>query len=278
MFEFNKAEAYKSLCVYGPPVTGKTEMVVSLLKAGHVVWYIDLDRNTAPFEAASPEVLKNLRYLRISDNHVTGNIVTSLNALKVGKLVVCQDHGVFQCPVCKKAEPPRPMLEFNLGMMGRGDILVLDSFSVVHGSVLRKVLAHNSITPEDMQRMETTFYAAVANLTAPIWELFCKPPQPVNTIILTHTKNKAPTLIKDPPPPYYVPNAGSVNFSAESAGRLLGALWYTRVGQPPMYGSSRTERFDAFTRSVDPELFKGKSLGEAAVMYFASTRAAPAPK
>ena len=265
-FQFDKKTRHRSLCVYGPPVTGKTEMLVTLLKAGKKIWYLDLDGNTGPLEAQPPEVTANLRYIRITDGLVDGNVVNALSSLRSGKMTVCTTHGVNNCPPCKKES--KEFLVFSLSMMEPNDILCVDSFSVVHNSVLRKVIAHNGLDPTDMARMDQTFYAAVSNLTAPLWELLCKPPAPVDTIILTHSKNKAPTLVKDPPPPYWVPNAGSVNFSADSAGKLLGALWLTQKDQPPRYGSKRTDRLDAFTRGIDPAELAGLSLGDAAVKYF----------
>lgn len=263
---FDKGAAYKSLCIYGPPVTGKTESVVALLRAGRVVWYLDLDGNTAPFLNVEPSAIKNLRYIRITDDHINGNVVDALQALRTGRMNICKLHGVHSCSVCRKSGGV--VASFSLADMSPSDVLCVDSFSVVHASVTRKVIAFNNIDTVQMQRLDQTFYAAVSNITAPLWEFLCKPPAPVNTLILTHAKNKAPTLVKDPPPAYYVPNAGSVNFSADSASRLLGALWLTNVGKPPNYGSTRTERFDAFTRSISADELKPLSLGDAVVRYF----------
>lgn len=267
MYKLTKKTARKSLCLYGAPVTGKTTMVADLVAAGHNVCYIDLDFNTGPFMQLPEDVLERMTYVRISDNHLDGNVLQCMHDLKRGRFSVCDAHGVRLCPVCKKAGIESVPL--SLADLPEGSIVVLDSFSVVHASASRRVLEANSIEAENMARLDQTYYAAVSNITSPVWEFFAKLPYPVHSIIITHPRNKMPTLVKDPPPPYWVPYAGSVNYSADSSAKWVDAMWFTRQGRPPAFARAGVvDKFDAFTRGIDVSKWKDYTLTQAALEYF----------
>lgn len=135
--EFKGSEA-RHILVYGPPKTGKTELVGRLAQH-YTLWWFDLDGGAktlmSPGSKASA-YLDKINYFRIPDTQQFPIAVeTMLKVVKGGRMSVCHKHGKVSCPGCKAENLPTTEIcldEFD----NKKDILVIDSYTQLMDSVV----------------------------------------------------------------------------------------------------------------------------------------------
>lgn len=89
--------------VYGAPKTGKTELVGKLAAKFDLV-YFDLENGFETLLKLPPTAQERVELLRIPDSRVFPVAIdTMLKVVSGNKVVICEDHGKVNCPVCTKA-------------------------------------------------------------------------------------------------------------------------------------------------------------------------------
>lgn len=130
--------AARKILVYGPPKSGKTDLV-GQLAAGKKLWWFDLEDGIKTL-LHSPRMKKewfdNIELFSMPDTQTFPVAVeTLLKVVKGGKQDICHKHGVVNCIACKK-DAPTAFTSINVGEFTNNDVLVVDSVSQLASSVM----------------------------------------------------------------------------------------------------------------------------------------------
>jgi hypothetical protein len=153
--EYRGSEA-RHILVYGPPKSGKTELVGALAK-DYRLWWFDLDGGAKTLmgqkSAAFPH-LSNINYFRIPDTQTFPiAVATMLKVIKGGKAVVCHKHGTVSCPLCKEG----PATEIDVSSFdNKKDILVLDSYTQLMDSVINWI-HKDALSKDDWNSIKSNY-------------------------------------------------------------------------------------------------------------------------
>lgn len=133
-----------SFLIYGPPKSGKTELVGTLAEAPEIerVYWFDCENG---FETLirmyndgkmSQEALEKIILIRIPDTREDPTAIeTMLKAIATKQAVkICEEHGNVNCGAC--ARDRKPSIDFDYRKLTRRDALVIDSLSQVGQSSL----------------------------------------------------------------------------------------------------------------------------------------------
>lgn len=132
--------AARKIIVYGPPKTGKTDLVGQLAEKKKL-WWFDLEDGVKTL-LASPrmkrEWFNNIELFKIPDTQINPIACrTFLKMFKAGTHEICQMHGAVACPLCKKDSLPTTSI--NLGSFTNEDILVIDSATQLAQSAMNDI-------------------------------------------------------------------------------------------------------------------------------------------
>lgn len=129
----------QSAIVYGPPKSGKTDLVVRGLAHQYKVLYIDFENGLSTLMKLPAELRKNVEVIRVPDNkdHPTA-IHTALHLASGNKALLCIEHGKKDCIECKKAARNSSedfFEEWNLNELDPKEwVVVFDSFTQLTSS------------------------------------------------------------------------------------------------------------------------------------------------
>ena len=142
----------RKICVYGPPKTGKTELVGALAAKGFRLWWFDLESGIKTLlrdDSAAKSGLSNIQLFRIPDSQLYPiSPVTLLKVVTGRKQNICQQHGTVDCFVCKAKKEAAKWSSIELDSFGPKDIMVADSVSQLVASTM------NHITKEQVAKNE----------------------------------------------------------------------------------------------------------------------------
>ena len=129
----------QSVIVYGPPKSGKTELVVGQLAKHYKVIYVDLEKGRTTLFKMSPELQANIDVIAIKDNKDTpAAIDAAVKLAHGGKRKYCLTHQKLDCIGCKTSKDPAIQAnlfdyEFNT-LDPRDYVVVFDSFTQIASS------------------------------------------------------------------------------------------------------------------------------------------------
>jgi AAA domain len=133
--------AARKILVYGPPKTGKTDLVGQLASEFKLYWF-DLEdgiKTLIHSPRMKKEWLENIELFRIPDTQIApAAIETMLRIIKGGSHAICHLHGVVSCARCKPLGDSGSTA-INLGSFGPTDILVIDSVSQLSASAMNYI-------------------------------------------------------------------------------------------------------------------------------------------
>lgn len=90
------------VCIYGPPKSGKTELVGKLAEK-YKILYIGLENGHSTFLKLPPELHENIEIINIRDSRIYPiAIETCMKLAKGTECFICEEHSKVSCPVCSK--------------------------------------------------------------------------------------------------------------------------------------------------------------------------------
>jgi hypothetical protein len=131
----------RKILIYGPPKTGKTDLVGRIAEKKRL-WWFDLEdgiKTLLHSPRMKKEWFENINYFRISDTQINPvGIETMLKVIKGGLKSICHQHGAVDCPRCK-GKPASEFSSIDLGSFTNDDVFVLDSGSQLSASAMNYI-------------------------------------------------------------------------------------------------------------------------------------------
>lgn len=132
--------AARKIIVYGPPKTGKTDLVGQLAEKKKL-WWFDCEDGVKTL-LASPrmkrEWFNNIELFKIPDTQINPIACrTFLKMFKAGTHEICHLHGAVGCPMCRKDSLPSTPI--NLSTFTNDDVLVIDSATQLAQSAMNDI-------------------------------------------------------------------------------------------------------------------------------------------
>lgn len=137
-----REHAARKILVYGPPKSGKTDLVGQLAES-YKLWWFDLEdgiKTLLHSPRMKKEWLDNIELFSIPDTQTFPvAIETLLKVIKGGNQAVCHAHGTVNCLSCKKAGNDAAATTINVGELTNTDIVVIDSVSQLSASAMNYI-------------------------------------------------------------------------------------------------------------------------------------------
>jgi hypothetical protein len=202
--------------IFGPPKTGKTQLVGDLAKTHKLIWF-DLENGHETLFKLPPELQENIELIVLPDTRSFPiAIETCLKVIKGGPVSICEMHGKVDCALCKKAG--NPVTKIHLNELGPDTIVVFDSITQLTNSAIAHITKDQ---PDDYKLMQDDW----GNL-GKLMEIFLSHVQQAKFNIVCITHETEATMEDDKVK--IVPTAGTRNFSRNSA-KYFGHVVYAEV-------------------------------------------------
>lgn len=124
----------QSAIVYGPPKSGKTQLVVAALATKFSVLYIDLERGLTTLIKLPTAIKAKVELIRVFDNKENPNAINTGLKLAQGNTVkICEEHGATSCVSCVTGR--KPFATYKLSDLSPNEwVVVFDSFTQLTSS------------------------------------------------------------------------------------------------------------------------------------------------
>jgi hypothetical protein len=211
-----QASATHSVLIYGPPKTGKSQLVGDLSAHYNLIWF-DLENGHAVLFKLPETQQDRIELVNIPDTRsFPVAIETMLKVIKGGKQEICEEHGKVGCLMCKKDGKPHTIVELNA--LDSNTIVVVDSLTQLTNSAI----AHITKNKPDDYKLDYDDWGNLGKLM----DIFLSHVQqaPFNIICISH---ESEAELEDGKK-RIVPVAGTRNFSRNSA-KYFGHVIYAEV-------------------------------------------------
>ena len=249
-----KEAHYHRVCVFGPPKSGKTE-IVGKLSTKFTMHWLDLENGHLTLTKLPPAQQNNIDLIRVRDTRSLPIATeTVMKVLSGSPTKICWEHGKVNCPICLKSAPAN-FDTINVSDFGPTDILVIDSLTQLSNSIMAVVTKGK---PDDY-KFEWDDYRAQGTRLDLILSLIQQ--ASFNCVVITH---EAEVELEDKSKKL-VPVAGTANFSRNTAKYFDHVVYCGKVGTRHIAGSSTSfkpniltgSRSDAAVeKSPEPSLFE----------------------
>lgn len=146
----------RRVLVYGPPKTGKTEIVGALSAEFDLLWF-DLEAGKDTLFKLPRAQQERINVISIPDTRGWPIAAeTMLKVIKGLKCSICEEHGKVACLPCMKMG--KPAEEVCLATLPPGTIVVIDSGTQLSNSFI----AHITKEQDEMYRMQTDDWGNLA--------------------------------------------------------------------------------------------------------------------
>jgi hypothetical protein len=234
--ELKKSTVHR-VCIFGPPKSGKTQLVGKLAEHFNLLWF-DFEDGYKPLLKLPIEWQERIEIIKIPDTKIFPiGIETILKVIKGDKQFICVAHGKCSCPLCKQANAP--VQEVELNALDNSWIVVFDSGTQIAQSAMNKIILDKNET----YKPQWDDYAAQGHL---MYKLLSQMQQaPYNLIFITHEEE---TELEDGSK-RITPVSGSAKFSKNTA-KFFDDVIYSRVAnRKHTFGSATTYLANVITGS-----------------------------
>lgn len=201
---------------YGPPKSGKTELVATVADAPELdrIFWFDTENGIATLirmhneGKLSDAAMAKITYIKVPDTREDPIACeTMLKAIaSKGGCTICEEHGRVNCAACKTAK--KPVIDFDYTKLTKRDGLVIDSMSQVGNSAQSMATLGKPIT----YKLQLDDYGAMGKWLGDISTVI-QAAQYCHIFCITHVLIAEDEIGKD----VYYPLCGSKNFSVNFA-------------------------------------------------------------
>lgn len=139
-----KAYTTQRVLVYGPPKTGKSELVGKLSEHYNLIWF-DIEKGWTTLLKLPTEWQERINIISIPDSKVFPIAAeTWPKIVKGGPVSICAEHGKVSCGICIKGNALVDIVDMN--KVGLRSIVVFDSLTQLTNSLLANI---TKATPDD---------------------------------------------------------------------------------------------------------------------------------
>lgn len=212
----------KSVIVFGPPKSGKTELV-SKLALRYNLWWFDIENGGETLKKLPLEAQARINYFPIYDTILEPNgIDTMLRVITGERVKFCAAHGKVTCPKCLTSKAAL-WEEVELSKLNPAtDIVIGDSLTQLAKSANAKVALLHGVKIMDGKKFEFDHWNHQGSLLNKLLDL-CQNPR-FNIVMITHESD----LEQEDDSFRIVPTGGTRNFSRGVA-KHFGHIIYTDV-------------------------------------------------
>ena len=248
-----KETHYHRVCVFGPPKSGKTEIVGKLSKHYNLHW-LDLENGHLTLTKLPQDWQARINLIRIRDTRTLPIATETVMKVLTGPTKICWEHGKVNCPICLK-NTPENFDTINVSEFGPKDILVIDSLTQLSNSIMAVVTKGK---PDDY-KFEWDDCRAQGTRLDLILSLIQQ--ANFNCVCITHEAE----VELDDKSKKLVPVAGTANFSRNTAKYFDHVVYCGKVGTKHIAASSTSYKPNILTgsrsdaaveKSAEPSLFE----------------------
>lgn len=121
------------VCLYGPPKSGKTELVGRLAEHYKILFF-DLENGSSTLLKLPKELQERIEVIKIRDSRVYPiAIETMMKVVKGDRVEICEAHSKVKCPVCSK-NPSAVVDVVCLNDVALDTVVVIDSLTQLTNS------------------------------------------------------------------------------------------------------------------------------------------------
>ena len=212
-----KESLTQRVIVYGPPKSGKTELVSKLALKYNLLWF-DLEKGYSPLFKLPNEAQERIRVISLPDTKDNPIAIRTLLKVVTGDAgTICEKHGEWKCMICGK-NPQAEFEQVNIRALDSSWIVVFDSLTQLVDSALNHVRGNLP----DTAKSEWDHWAAQGALISKVLGAFQQ--LPVNVAVISHDLE----VEQEDGSPMLVPVSGTRNAS-RSTGRFFDHVLYMRV-------------------------------------------------
>lgn len=211
----------EQVIVFGPPKSGKTEIVGKLAYSHRLHWF-DLENGGRTLAKLPKEIQKNINYYRIVDTPEAPNALeTALKVITGNAVTFCAEHGKVACGPCLSSRAAMETVQLNT-LNPATDIVVWDSATQLTSSAINKIAQQFNVKIEQGKKFEFDHWAMLQVYL----NKFFQPLQNASwsNVVISHES----ALKLEDGTDKLVPAGGSENYSRNIA-RFFGQVIYTQV-------------------------------------------------
>lgn len=175
----------RKILVYGAPKTGKTDFV-GQLAATKKLWWFDLEdgiKTLVHSPRITPAMRDNIELFHIPDTQIMPIAArTMLKVIKGQAGTVCENHGAWNCPVCKAQGAP--VVTIDLSSFTNNDVLVIDSVSQLASSAMNDIQKDVISKDKFDQKPDWDDYANQGRIMDRIFSIMQQ--APFNVVTISH--------------------------------------------------------------------------------------------
>lgn len=120
--------------VYGPPKSGKTQLVSQLAARYKLIWF-DLENGYQTLLKLPTAQQENIELVSIPDTKTFPIAIETMLKVMIGnKVIICEEHGKVSCPICTKDS--KPTVSVCLNELDNSTVVVIDSLTQLSNSAI----------------------------------------------------------------------------------------------------------------------------------------------